>query len=142
MESVARGIGSFFLGDAAFINGVLNGADDEAGTNLCGEVIAVGDGLEEAFDAAVREVREETTLTDLAFDWGHSFLETGPYNRGKVARYYLAANRTGAVSLPVNPELGRPEHNEFRWVDYREALSLISPRLVPVLNWAGHILHI
>jgi bis(5'-nucleosidyl)-tetraphosphatase len=97
---------------------------------------------EEAFDAAVREVREETTLTDLAFDWGHSFLETGPYNRGKVARYYLAANRTGAVSLPVNPELGRPEHNEFRWVDYREALSLVSPRLVPVLNWAGHILRI
>jgi bis(5'-nucleosidyl)-tetraphosphatase len=97
---------------------------------------------EETLAAAIREVQEETTLSDLAFDWGHGYLETGPYNRGKVARYYLAANRTGAVALPVNPELGRAEHSEYRWVDYGEALSLASPRLRPVVNWAANILRI
>ena len=97
---------------------------------------------EQALDAAIREVREETTLSELAFDWGHAYVETGPYNRGKMARYYLAANRSGAVALPINPILGRPEHNEFRWVDYGEALALVSPRLRPVLNWAGNFLRI
>jgi len=33
---------------------------------------------EEPIDAAVREVREETTLDDLSFDWGLEFMETGP----------------------------------------------------------------
>ncbi len=97
---------------------------------------------EDALSAAIREVQEETTLSDLVFHWGHGFLETGPYNRGKVARYYLAVNVDGEVSLPVNPELGRPEHNEYRWVDYRQALSLASPRLKPVVNWAANILNI
>ncbi len=38
---------------------------------------------EEPIDAALREVREETTLDDLSFDWGTNFMETGPYNKGK-----------------------------------------------------------
>ena len=45
---------------------------------------------EDPKQAALREVREETTLDDLAFPWGEEFCETGPYSRGKVARYYLA----------------------------------------------------
>ncbi len=93
-------------------------------------------------EAAIREVREETTVTDLAFHWGESFQETGPYNRGKVARYYLAATLTEAISLPVNPEIGRPEHNEYRWVGYPEALVLSTPRLKPVIHWAANILDI
>jgi hypothetical protein len=39
--------------------------------------------------------------------------------------------------LPVNPELGHPEHNEFRWVTYKEARVLLPPRLRPILDWAG-----
>ncbi len=97
---------------------------------------------EDALSAAIREVEEETTLSDLVFHWGQGYLETGPYNRGKVARYYLAVNLDGDVSLPVNPELGRPEHNEYRWVHYPQALSLASPRLRPVVNWAANILNI
>jgi len=38
---------------------------------------------EEPIDAAVREVREETTLDDISFDWGLVFMDTGPYNKGK-----------------------------------------------------------
>lgn len=91
---------------------------------------------EEPFAAALREVREETTLQNLRFDWGQEFLETGPYNKGKVARYYIARSEQREVSLPVNPDLGMPEHHEARWVSYTEALSMVSARLVPVVQWA------
>lgn len=92
---------------------------------------------EEPLTAAIREVREESLIADLQFDWGHDFVETGPYSRGKVARYYVAKTRTIAVTLTVIEELGRPEHNEYRWVDYETARKLVSPRVVPVLQWAA-----
>ena len=91
---------------------------------------------ENAFEAAVREVREEAGLDDLEFAWGTEFVETEPYARDKVARYYVARTCTREVVLPVNPALGRPEHHEFRWVDLTEALSLIVPRLQRVIVWA------
>ncbi len=90
--------------------------------------------------AAIREVREETTLSDLAFAWGEVHTETGPYSRGKTARYYLARTGTEAISLPLNPEIGRPEHNEYRWVDYATALRLVSERVRPVMEWAAGVL--
>jgi 8-oxo-dGTP pyrophosphatase MutT (NUDIX family) len=40
------------------------------------------------------------------------------------------------VTLPVVPELGKPEHHEWRWVDYEQALDLVSPRVLPVVEWA------
>lgn len=92
---------------------------------------------EEPLDAAVREVREESLIDDLEFEWGKEHVETGPYSRGKVARYYVARTHTAAVSLPIIEELGRPEHSEYRWVDYAAALQLVSPRVQPVLEWAG-----
>jgi len=92
---------------------------------------------EEPLEAAVREVEEETTITELSFDWGEKFRETGPYNRGKVARYYLARTTTEAVDLPVVPELGCPEHSEYRWVDMEGAWELASPRVRQVLRWVA-----
>lgn len=92
---------------------------------------------ETPFDAALREILEETTLDGLDFPWGHQYVETGPYSRGKIARYYLATTGRSDVELPVNPELGRPEHSEYRWVDYAQAVSLASPRLRPVVHWAA-----
>jgi bis(5'-nucleosidyl)-tetraphosphatase len=86
--------------------------------------------------AALREVREETTLDGLALRWGEAFAETAPYARGKVARYYVAASAEGDVRLPISPELGRPEHHEFRWVTAGEAQALLPPRLHPILAWA------
>jgi bis(5'-nucleosidyl)-tetraphosphatase len=94
---------------------------------------------EEPIDAAVREVREETTLEGLAFDWGLEFMETGPYNKGKISRYYIARSQETQVLLPVNPELGRPEHHEARWVDFAQALIMVSPRLQPVVHWSHAI---
>ena len=60
---------------------------------------------EEPMATALREVEEETTLTDLSFHWGRDFRETPPYAMGKVARYYVAESEQGEVSLPINPEL-------------------------------------
>jgi 8-oxo-dGTP pyrophosphatase MutT (NUDIX family) len=91
---------------------------------------------ESPLQAAIREVEEETALTDLEFRWGEVYCETEPYSGGKVARYYLAVSRGDEVSLLVNPELGRPEHHEFRWVGYLEAKRLLPPRLQPILEWA------
>ena len=89
--------------------------------------------------AACREVEEETTLRHLHFKWGEDFQETLPYARGKIVRYYLAEVDPGHanVALPISPELGRPEHDEFRWVTYQEAVSLVAERLKPILAWAN-----
>ena len=97
---------------------------------------------EEPLAAAVREVREESLIEDLEFSWGEASTRTGPYSRGKIACYYVAQTRTVEVTLPVNPEIGRPEHSEFRWVNFDEALKLVSPRVRPVLHWAAQVMNL
>jgi len=93
---------------------------------------------EDPLAAAKREVLEETGIGDLDFRWGGEFVETPPYSRNKVARYYLAETATAVVKLPVNPELGAPEHHEFRWLDFDSAVKLSVPRIAAVLGWARH----
>jgi bis(5'-nucleosidyl)-tetraphosphatase len=91
---------------------------------------------EDPKQAAMREVFEETTLDDLAFEWGDEFFETGPYGRGKVARYYLARTRRDDVAILPNPETGQPEHAQFRWCTLAEARRLAAPRVRGVIDWA------
>ncbi len=90
---------------------------------------------EDLLDAARREVTEETGLQDLDFRWGEAFVETPPYSGGKVAHYYLAECADGEVVLGINPELGRPEHQEHRWVALVQADALLNERLRAVLGW-------
>ena len=90
--------------------------------------------------AALRETAEEAAISDLAFRWGEGYCETAPYRGGKVARYYLAETRQASVTLPISPELGRPEHDEWRWVSFDEAARLLPPRLQPILVWARKLL--
>jgi 8-oxo-dGTP pyrophosphatase MutT (NUDIX family) len=91
--------------------------------------------------AAIREVEEETTLTGLNFCWGEEYCQTAPYGRlRKIARYYIAESDEGDVDLPVSAELGRPEHEEFRWVSFDQAYELVSPRVSRVLDWAVRML--
>jgi len=91
---------------------------------------------EEALAAARREVQEETGLAELAYPFGDEFKETLPYSGNKVARYYLAQTDAEKIELPVSPELGRPEHHEYRWISFDEAEDLLPPRLAVVLEWA------
>lgn len=91
---------------------------------------------ETPLQAARRETREETTLTDLRFRWGEVWTETEPYAGGKIARYYLAECPSGDVSIGPSPSSGRPEHHEFRWFDLEEAEVRLVPRTQRVLDWA------
>jgi 8-oxo-dGTP pyrophosphatase MutT (NUDIX family) len=91
---------------------------------------------EDALAAAKREVQEETSLANLNYPFGDEYRETVPYANNKIARYYLAETDAEKIELPVSPELGRPEHHEYRWVSFDEAEDLLPPRLAVVLEWA------
>jgi len=91
---------------------------------------------EDSLSAAKRELEEETGLAGLDYPFGDEFRETVPYANNKVARYYLAETGQDKIELPVSPELGHPEHHEYRWVTFDEAEDLLPSRLAVVLEWA------
>lgn len=91
--------------------------------------------------AACREVAEETGIASLDFAWGEVYRETAPYARGKVARYYIARTEQEDVSLVANPLTGIHEHMEYRWVDLKEALALVTPRVRHIIEWAEACRH-
>ena len=95
---------------------------------------------EEAIEAAKREVGEETGIQDLEMEWGERFLDTGPYSRGKTARYYLARTNSAKVVMGLSPETGEPEHHEWRWVSFDEAYDLSAPRVKNVVQWARQVI--
>lgn len=94
---------------------------------------------ETPMEAAIREVGEETGIRQLSFDWGEKFIETGPYNRGKVARYYLASTEEEKVVMGIVPALGRAEHHQSLWVDFDKAYDLTAPRVRTVVQWARQV---
>lgn len=96
---------------------------------------------ETPLDAAMREVAEETGIRDLDFAWGETCFETGPYARGKTARYYVAETHQSKVVLGIPPGATRPEHHEYRWVDFDEAHDLAAPRVRTVVRWARQIVN-
>lgn len=92
---------------------------------------------ENPLKTALRELSEETSLTEASLNWGEDFYETEVYSKGKIARYYLGEitdNKT--VTLLPNPENGMIEHHEYRWVSYAEGQRLANPRIKKVLDWA------
>lgn len=94
---------------------------------------------EDPVEAALREVHEETGIVDIEFEWGDRFFETGPYSKGKVARYYLGSTRQEEIVMGIAPETGEPEHHEWRWVSFDEAYDLGSPRVRGIVQWARQI---
>jgi len=95
---------------------------------------------EQPLEAAVRELGEETGIATVSFDWGERYVETGPYSRGKTARYYLGKTPVAEVVMGPSPETGQPEHHEWRWVSFDEAYDLASPRVRNVVKWARQII--
>ena len=90
--------------------------------------------------AALREVGEETGIMDLQFEWGDRFTDTGPYNQGKVARYFLARTEQEKVEMGISEELGRPEHHEYQWMNFDQAYDISSPRVRLVVQWARQVI--
>ena len=90
-------------------------------------------------EAAVRELEEETTLTlaDIKLNGLKAPSVTyGTGSRKKQATYFLA-DRTSPKDpfLPVSPSLGKPENDEYRWVEVQNLASLMSKRLTPVVEY-------
>jgi len=97
---------------------------------------------ETPLEAARREVAEEAGITALDFKWGEDFKDTPPYDRGKVARYYMATTDSERVVLHPNPTTGELEHQEYRWMRFEDAWDLASPRVRGILGWVALRLNI
>ena len=95
---------------------------------------------EQPLEAAQRELAEETGISDIELRWGERFMETGPYSRRKIARYYLASTTIERVTMGPSPDTGVPEHHEWRWVSFDEAYDLASPRVRTVVTWARQVI--
>ena len=96
--------------------------------------------------AAVREVEEEVSLlhgSDYILSGRPAGATTyGKGSRQKTATYYIGQRMSDATPfLPVNPELGKPENDEYRWVPLSELQALMPPRLKSICNaivrWTG-----
>ncbi|MEM7500639.1 MAG: NUDIX domain-containing protein [Pseudomonadota bacterium] len=95
---------------------------------------------ETSLQAAIREIGEETGIDELDFAWGDSFLDTGPYSRGKVARYFIARTEQAAIVMGISPQTGRPEHHEARWLSFDAAYDISAPRVRLVVQWARNVI--
>lgn len=98
---------------------------------------------ETPLEAAIRETTEEASIPaeNLEFKWGKSSFTTEPFKRGtKVGTYFLALTEQKDIELPVNPELGHPEHHEYKWVNYEDAQKMTNDRIGSVLEWARDLM--
>jgi len=94
---------------------------------------------ESHIEAAVRELAEETTLTlaDIKLNGLQTPSVTyGSGSKKKQATYFLAdRHSTKEPFLPVSPELGKPENDEYRWVDIQDLPGLLPKRLASVVEY-------
>jgi bis(5'-nucleosidyl)-tetraphosphatase len=101
------------------------------------------EGGEDPLETAKREVSEEAGIDNLRFRWGNVFKETEPYRGAgkKIARYYVAETAQATVTFSINPEIGKPEHHEYRWLSYEKVKALAPRRLLPIIDWANRIIN-
>lgn len=94
---------------------------------------------EDGLTTAIRETQEEASLKpeDLKFNWGKEAYETEPYKKNKkTATFFLAETNVENIILPYNEEIGKAEHDEYKWLSYEQAKKLANDRNKKVLDWA------
>jgi hypothetical protein len=42
--------------------------------------------------------------------------------------------------MGISPETGRPEHHEYRWLNFDDADDICSPRVRHVVRWARQVI--
>lgn len=67
-------------------------------------------------------------------------MDTTIYATDKIATYFVARVEKKKIVLPISAELGHPEHDEYCWASANEARTLLSARLIPILDWAKGLL--
>jgi hypothetical protein len=84
---------------------------------------------------------EETTLAtpaDVSIVQGVKAppITYGKGKRAKTATYFVA-DRTSDKDpfLPVSPELGKPENDEWRWIPVSQLSTIMPRRLSPVVDF-------
>lgn len=88
-------------------------------------------------EAALRELEEETGYAPEDIRMIGHLLNTpeavvhGSGKRKKTSTYFYAVleNFDKEPYLPINPDLGKPEHDEWRWVSVTDLPDLLPKRL-------------
>jgi len=83
--------------------------------------------------AAMREVEEETGITDLNFNWGLISITV------KHVTLFMAQTDEDCI-IKRNPDTNIYEHHGHKWVTYDEMLANVSRYLVPAVKWAKDVL--
>ena len=96
---------------------------------------------ESHLEAAIRELMEETSISipeDAEIVPG-AIAPKIVYSAGnntKIATYFVAERISRKTPfLPVNPELGMPENNAFRWIPVSKLHKMMPARLAPVVSY-------
>lgn len=98
---------------------------------------------EDLLEAALRETDEETGIEegDLSFTWGQVSKNTDVYKKGtKFVCFFIAETNKKDVVFGFNEELGRTEHDDYRWATLDEAKSMLNDRLEKIIDWANYII--
>ena len=80
----------------------------------------------------------QTGILEL-YDGAISSLETAAANVTKAAGFERERAGVGRMVETLRAELGRPEHHEWRWMDFDSAYDVASPRVREVVKWARQI---
>ena len=84
---------------------------------------------ETLYECALRETREEASITDMEFPWRNAHCKLDNLT------FYMCTTNQDPVIKP-NPAHGYCEHESAWWVDPKDALGLLPSFLKPVIQWA------
>ena len=95
---------------------------------------------ESLLEAAIREVQEETTLENLVdykLTGGMAPPTTYGSGKGKKTATYYVAERISEKNpfLPINPELGKPENDNWSFIPVSELGFIMPARLKNIVSY-------
>ena len=87
---------------------------------------------ENTLSTAVRETREEASITDIDFIWGKQTLKLE-----HLTFYIAATSQDGKVKK--NPKTSIQEHDSIKWMTWDEIEKVVFHYLRPAISWAKKI---
>ena len=89
----------------------------------------VMDDGEDVLTTALRETAEESSITDLQFEWGKTNIKIGSLTM-------FVASTDQDPKIISNPHIGKPEHTGASWLTWDDASKNIAPFLMKFIDWA------